>query len=90
MKKIIILGIISVSVLSIFLFFNKNEKSISAGVNEKNRIVLFGKVDSLDENDNENDNEDADDNKDADDNEGTWLENFIKSHRTPFSKVITK
>lgn len=86
MKKIIILGIISVSVLSIFLFFNKNEKSISAGVNEKNRIVLFGKVDSLDE----NDNEDADDNKDADDNEGTWLENFIKSHRTPFSKVITK
>lgn len=75
----IILGIIAVSVLSIFLF-NKNEKSISAGSIEKNRTILFGKVDLSDENDE----------IDEDDNKVNWLENFIKSHKTPFSKTITK
>lgn len=85
MKKMIILGIIAISVLGIFLF-NKNEKSISAGSIEKSRTILFGKVDFSDEDDNIDENDETDE----DDNKGNWLENFIKSHKTPFSKTITK
>lgn len=49
----------------------------------KNKLVIFGSVDLLDDED-----VNADGTKEGED-KGHRLENFIKNHKTPFSKTIT-
>lgn len=86
MKKTLKLGTIALlGVLGFTLFtITKNEPQIAAA---KNEWVIFGSVDfSDDEDDLEVDYDDAE----GEDDKGNWLENFIKNHKTPFSKTIEK
>ncbi|HFI0004617.1 TPA: hypothetical protein ACGO1J_001979 [Streptococcus suis] len=86
MKKLLKLGaIVLFGILGFTLFtITKNEPQIAAA---KNRWVIFGPVDfSDDEDDLEVDYDDAE----GEDDKGNWLENFIKNHKTPFSKTIEK
>ncbi|MGV3110485.1 hypothetical protein [Streptococcus pluranimalium] len=86
MKKSLKLGTIALlGVLGFTLFtITKNEPQIAAA---KNKWVIFGSVDfSDDEDDLEVDYDDAE----GEDDKGNWLENFIKNHKTPFSKTIEK
>lgn len=93
MKKTLKLGTIALlGVLGFTLFtITKNEPQIAAA---KNKWVIFGHVDfSDDEDDVEVDYDDAEvdyDDAEGEDDKGNWLENFIKNHKTPFSKTIEK
>lgn len=83
MKKLIILG--TVAVLGFFAFIlNGKPSHNTASANTKDKVVIFGKVDFSDDDDS------VSSKSDNDDNEETWLEHFIKTHKTPFSKTIYK
>lgn len=87
MKKLLILSGITILGIASFMFINNNHGSL-ASANTKDKLVLFGKVD-LSEDKDDVDKESVDDEKE-DSDEGNWLENFIKTHKTPFSKTIHK
>ncbi|MGT2683291.1 hypothetical protein [Streptococcus porci] len=90
MKKFLILS--SVIILGLVALFFSNaistHSSVSAGT--KDKVVLFGKVDIPDDNEDDVDLNDSTEGDSEDSNEGGWLENFIKTHKTPFSKTIKK
>lgn len=86
MKKLIILGAIAVLGITAFIF-NSGASHNTASASTKDKVVVFGKVDFSDDDD--DDYEDSGSSKNND-NEETWLEHFIKTHKTPFSKTIHK
>lgn len=85
MKKLIILGTVAVLGIAAFVF-NSGTSHNTASASTKDKVVVFGKVDFSDDDD---DYEDSGSSK-SNDNEETWLEHFIKTHKTPFSKTIHK
>lgn len=88
MKKIMTLSSIVVLGLGFLLSSNGTSSHNSVSAKTKDKVVLFGKVDFSDEDD--IDLDDLTEEELADSNEAGWLENFIKTHKTPFSKTIRK
>ncbi|WP_044681899.1 hypothetical protein [Streptococcus suis] len=71
---------------TVFVSFNYNSSSASAETEGK--VVLFGKVDFSDDEEQNTDEEREEAATESDD--ASWLENFITTHKTPFSKTIKK
>lgn len=85
MKKLLILGLLAT--LGAAFIFSSNYNT-STSVNSKERVVLFGKIDLSDDSDDEdNISTSPDDNSEDKDD---WLGNFIRTHKTPFSKTVTR
>ena len=87
MKKILIAGGIVVLGIAAFLFKSGTTTNNSASASTKDKVVLFGKVDFSDDDDKDTD---VSLSKKDDDHEESWLEHFIKTHKTRFSKTIRK
>ena len=90
MKKILIAGgIVVLGILGIaaFLFNSGTTTNNSASASTKDKVVLFGKVDFSDDDDKDTD---VSLSKKDDDHEESWLEHFIKTHKTRISKTIRK
>lgn len=90
MKKILTLGSVMILGLAALLFSNAISAHSSVSAGTKDKVVLFGKVDFSDDNEDDVDLDYSIEEESADSNEGGWLENFIKTHKTPFSKTIKK
>lgn len=88
MKKLLTLGGLALVGLALLLFSNM-PSSNSASADAREKTVLFGKVDLSDDEDNTETEETSDKATDTD-HDGSWLENIIKTHKTPFSKNIKK
>ncbi|ESV54297.1 hypothetical protein SAG0136_03290 [Streptococcus agalactiae LMG 14747] len=89
MKKLLVLG--ALAMLGFVTFGLLTTNSSSASAETEGKVVLFGKVDfSDDDNEDDVDLDYSTEEESEDSNEGGWLENFIKSHKTPFSKTIKK
>lgn len=86
MKKILIAGGIVVLGITAFLFSSGVTNHSSASASTKDKVILFGKVDFSDD---DKDTELSSSKKD-DDHEESWLEHFIKTNKTRFSKTIRK
>ena len=87
MKKLLILGtLVILGCVTIGITANKTH---SASSETKDKVVLFGKVDFSDDEDNVDSYSPTEEGAE-DSNEGGWLENFITTHKTPFSKTIKK
>ncbi|MGT2785294.1 hypothetical protein [Streptococcus merionis] len=81
-KATVILLVVGISILTLFEFVKPSiEKS------SNNKFITFGKVDFSDDDDYEYD-ESEDYEYESD--ETNWFEDFIKNHKTPFSKTIQK
>lgn len=89
-KRLMMLGVVSVLGLS-FLLTN-NMVNSKGKASEKDKFIVFGPVDYWEDEDYDYEAEDVNDYEDEDDSDddGSWLENFIKTHKTPFSKTIHK
>lgn len=91
MKKILTLGSVIILGLAALFFSNAINTHSSASAGTKDKVVLFGKVDfSDDDNEDDVDLDYSTEEESEDSNEGGWLENFIKTHKTPFSKTVKK
>ncbi|MDY4510108.1 hypothetical protein [Streptococcus hyovaginalis] len=89
MKKLLVLG--ALAMLGFVTFGLLTTNSSSASAETEGKVVLFGKVDfSDDDNEDDVDLDYSTEEESEDSNEGGWLENFIKTHKTPFSKTIKK
>ncbi|MET3634053.1 hypothetical protein ACQRDX_04230 [Streptococcus sp. SGI.013] len=86
MKKLLILG--TLVILGCVAFGITANKAQSASSETKDKVVLFGKVDFSD--DDKVDSYSPTEEEAEDSNEGDWLENFIATHKTPFTKTVTK
>lgn len=86
MKKLLVLGILVLLGFVTFGVLTTNSGSVSAEMEDK--VVLFGKVDFSD--DEERVSDEAREEDVVDSEEPSWLENFITTHKTPFSKTIKK
>lgn len=89
MKKLISLGTITVLGLLALTVSKLTTAPHSASTETKDKVVLFGKVDFSDDEDNV-DSYSPTEEEAEDSNEGGWLENFITTHKTPFSKTLKK
>lgn len=87
MKKLLILG--TLVILGCVAFGITANKAQSASSETKDKVVLFGKVDFSD-NEDKVDSSSPTEEEAEDSNEGDWLENFITTHKTPFTKTVTK
>lgn len=87
MKKLLVLG--ALSMLGFVTFGLLTTNSSSASAETEGKVVLFGKVDFSDDEDNV-DSYSPTEEEAEDSNEGGWLENFITTHKTPFSKTLKK
>lgn len=87
MKKLLIAGGLVALGIAAFLFNSGTTTNNSASANTKDKVVLFGKVDFSDDDDKDTD---VSSSKKDDNHEENWLEHFIKTHKTPFSKTIRK
>ena len=67
-----------------FMFVSTSSTQASASTSTKDKVVLLGNVDLSDDDDYEDGESDGTD----DDKIDGWLENVIKTHRTPFSKPL--
>lgn len=90
MKKFLILSSVIILGLVALFFSNAISTHSSVSARTKDKVVLFGKVDIPDDNEDDVDLNDSTEGDSEDSNEGGWLENFIKTHKTPFSKTIKK
>lgn len=86
MKKLLILG--ALAMLGFVTFGLLTTSSSSASAETEGKVVLFGKVDFSD--DEEQDMDEAREEVAAESDDASWLENFIATHKTPFSKTIKK
>ncbi|HFI0404961.1 TPA: hypothetical protein ACGOYB_001048 [Streptococcus suis] len=86
MKKLLVLGALAMLGFVTFGFLTTNSSSASAETEGK--VVLFGKVDLSDDEEQDKDEEREEVATKSDD--VSWLENFITTHKTPFSKTIKK
>lgn len=87
MKKLLILGtLVILGCVTIGITTNKTH---SVSSETKDKVVLFGKVDFSDDED-KVDSYSPTEEEAEDSNEGDWLENFITTHKTPFTKIVTK
>lgn len=87
MKKLLIAGGLVALGIAAFLFNSGTTTNNSASASTKDKVVLFGKVDFSDDDDKDTD---VSLSKKDDDHEESWLEHFIKTHKTRFSKTIRK
>ena len=87
MKKLLIAGGLVALGIAAFLFNSGTTTNNSASASTKDKVVLFGKVDFSDDDDKDTD---VSLSKKDDDHEESWLEHFIKTHKTHFSKTIRK
>lgn len=87
MKKLLIAGVLVALGIAAFLFNSGTTTNNSASASTKDKVVLFGKVDFSDDDDKDTD---VSLSKKDDDHEESWLEHFIKTHKTRFSKTIRK
>ncbi|HFI0150330.1 TPA: hypothetical protein ACGO3A_000423 [Streptococcus suis] len=86
MKKLLILGtLVILGCVTIGITTNKAQ---SASSETKDKVVLFGKVDFSD--DEEQDTDEGREEVATESDDASWLENFITTHKTPFSKTIKK
>ena len=87
MKKLLIAGGLVALGITAFLFNSGTTTNNSAIASTKDKVVLFGKVDFSDDDDKDTD---VSSSKKDDDHEESWLEHFIKTHKTHFLKTIRK
>ena len=87
MKKLLIAGGLVALGIAAFLFNSGTTTNNSASASTEDKVVLFGKVDFSDDDDKDTD---VSLSKKDDDHEESWLEHFIKTHKTRFSKTIRK
>ena len=86
MKKLLVLG--ALAILGFVAFGLLTTNSSSASAETEGKVVLFGKVDLSDDEEQDTDEEREEVETKSDD--ASWLENFITTHKTPFSKTIKK
>ncbi|MGP6389391.1 hypothetical protein [Streptococcus dysgalactiae] len=90
MKKMVIIGSLALLGTLGLVFGGETTKKV-ASTSEKNKFVIFGKVDFSDDDDVEDVvSKNSNNQKDDVDDEENGLERFIKTHKTPFSKTIHK
>lgn len=87
LKKIIILAVAVALGATFLLNSMENTKSKAS---EKNQFIVFGPVDTSEDEDYEAEEFDDYEDEDDSDDDGSWLDNFIENHKTPFSKTIDK
>ncbi|HFI0215722.1 TPA: hypothetical protein ACGOVI_000898 [Streptococcus suis] len=86
MKKLLVLG--ALAMLGFVTVGLLTTNSSSASAETEGKVVLFGKVDFSDDEEQDTDEESEEIATESDD--ASWLENFITTHKTPFSKTIKK
>ncbi|MGV3000364.1 hypothetical protein ACEF15_09730 [Streptococcus suis] len=86
MKKLLVLG--ALAILGFVAFGLLTTNSSSASAETEGKVVLFGKVDFSD--DEEQDTDEAREEVATESDDASWLENFITTHKTQFSKTIKK
>ncbi|HFI2431846.1 TPA: hypothetical protein ACGO1Y_001120 [Streptococcus suis] len=86
MKKLLVLGALAMLGFVTFGLLTTNSSSASAETEDK--VVLLGKVYFSDDEEQDTDEEKEDVVTESGD--ASWLENFITTHKTPFSKTIKK
>ncbi|HFR4575798.1 hypothetical protein ACEE60_06740 [Streptococcus suis] len=86
MKKLLVLG--ALAMLGFVTFGLLTTNSSSASAETEGKVVLFGKVDFSDDEEQDTDEEGEEVATESDD--VSWLESFITTHKTPFSKTIKK
>ncbi|HEM6184618.1 TPA: hypothetical protein U2C38_001665 [Streptococcus suis] len=86
MKKLLVLG--ALAMLGFVTFGLLITNSSSASAKTEGKVVLFGNVDFSDDEEQDTDEEKEDVATESGD--AIWLENFITTHKTPFSKTIKK
>lgn len=89
MKKYLIAGGITIVAIAAFILSNGADPYQTASASTKDKVVLFGKVDFSDD-ERDTDTETPAEKLTNDKQDQSWLENFIKTHKTPFSKTIRK